>query len=94
MARAPTRATSTLAIPTPAMSMQAIPKQARLKLEPKAKQDSFDNVHYAARLGSATGAPFSVARSALVDTHGTYALIAVTAVVLSRLLRRKKKEKA
>ena len=65
-----------------------------LELEPTAKQDPFDNEHYAARLGSTTGAPFSVARSALVDKHGTYALVAVTAVVLSRLLRRKKKEKA
>lgn len=64
---------------------------ATLKLEPTLKQEPFDNVHYANRNGSFTAGPMSVANRGVVDHHGTYALAAVTAAVMSRLLRRKKK---
>ncbi len=63
---------------------------ATLKLEPTAKQEPFDNVHYAKKVGSFAPGPLRVAQIGLSAQHGTYALAFVTAVVVSRLLRRKK----
>jgi hypothetical protein len=65
---------------------------ATLKLEPTAKQERFDNVHYAKKVGSFTPGPLRVAQVGLSAQHGTYALAFVTALVVSRLLRRRKKK--
>ena len=64
---------------------------ATLKLEPTAKQERFDNVHYAQSVGSFTPGPLRVAQVGLTAQHGTYAVTFFTALVVSRLLRRKKK---
>ena len=63
---------------------------ATLKLEPTAKQEPFDNVHYARRVGSFTPGALRVAQVGLSAQHGTYAIAFLTALVVSRLLRRKK----
>jgi hypothetical protein len=63
---------------------------ATLKLEPTMNQDRFDNVHYAQKVGSFTPGPLRIAQVGLSAQHGTYALAFLTAVVVSRLLRRKK----
>lgn len=65
---------------------------ATLKLEPTATQTRFDNVHYARKIGSFAPGPLRVAQVGPGAQHGTYALAAVTAFVVSRLLRRKKRD--
>ena len=60
-----------------------------LRLEPAESQTKLDNVHYAASTGTIPTA--RVARLHASRTQGTYALIALTALVLTRVLRRKPK---
>lgn len=60
-----------------------------LRLEPAPVQDKLDNVHYAKTTGTIPAA--RVARLRASRQQGTFALIALTAVVVSRLVRRKKK---
>ncbi len=59
-----------------------------LRLEPSPSQENLDNVHYAKTTGTIPAA--RVARLHASRSQGTVALIALTAVVVSRLVRRKK----
>lgn len=60
-----------------------------LRLEPATTNERLDNVHYAKTTGTIPTA--RVARLRASREQGTFALIALTAVVVSRLVRRKKK---
>jgi hypothetical protein len=60
-----------------------------LRLEAAPKQEKLDNVHYAATTGTIPTA--RIARLHTSRTQGTYALVALTAMVLSRVMRRKPK---
>lgn len=60
-----------------------------LRLEASPVQEKLDNVHYAKTTGVIPAA--RVARLRASREQGTFALIALTAVVVSRLVRRKKK---
>lgn len=62
-----------------------------LRLEPATVQEKLDNVHQSTVTGTIPAA--RVARLRASRTQGTYTLIALTALVLSRLMRRNTKPK-
>lgn len=59
-----------------------------LRLEPAPKQEKFDNVHYSREAGTIPAARVSRIRAS--HAQGTLALIGLTALAISRLLRRKR----
>jgi hypothetical protein len=68
-----------------------LPNQAladTLTLEPSPTQEKFDNVHQTATSGTITA---SIAARRARWTAGTMTLIACTALILSRIVRRKRK---
>lgn len=58
-----------------------------LVLEPATKQEPFDNVHQTKTIGNVATASISPRRTNW--RHGTYALIAITALVIARMTRRR-----
>jgi hypothetical protein len=59
-----------------------------LRLEPAPSQARFENVHYAKTTGTIQA---RIARPAPSGRHGTYALVAATAFLVSRILRRRRR---
>lgn len=60
-----------------------------LRLEPAPKQEKVDNIHQTTQPG--TIPPARIARMRASHRHGTYAVIGLTAFVVARVLRRKRK---
>ena len=60
-----------------------------LRFEAHPQQARLDNIHQTVNTGSIP--PAQIARMRAARTHGTYALIALTAFVVTRLFRRRKK---